>query len=579
MAKQIHFEIFSRRGSKGGWKLIDVKPGRDEAVKLAQEMMREGGATGVKVVKETYDEVSRDFLSLKVFEDGHNKLKSTPAQENTPSALPCFKPDDFYSYHARKTIARLIPEFLARNKITVTELCHRADMLEKLDATGTLLQHAIQKIAVAQAAATTTPVQQIVKNLNALTAKAFHRVYHDDRKGVFPGPVAGKFGALAAGLAERSNGLYLLNGAIARHLRDAKSWDEKVSRLLALMEESPADEPGGALLLSAIDTIIAEILSGSAALRELIGDKDNLGTALTELVQLFLGKKPKAQDGAQQGLNLLTERFAADDLPEARTAIAHRLIAEFRSTKRLCPESLVDELKALRQIANLVVQGVGKYLSHDDLIAAFTLRSHRLVNQVTLSEHLADAATPGEKLERLLFIEENIIGAENKRRLAVFVKAIVAAGEFENHFHAPNVAVLTRLQRLAALNARVRRSGFQDNQRMEIADRLDLVACNVEARVKLFESLEAKSANPAEKAGIVLRLFTAGSFTEPRLAAKARALIVGHLSKPGFLSGYVAQVARPGEQKLDADAAIAELMQMLEKTGISRETGLKSIAA
>ena len=113
-----------------------------------------------------------------------------------PHALPCFKPDDLYSYHARKTIARLIPEFLARNKITVTELSHRADMLEKLEATGMLLQHAIQKIAVAQAASTTTPVQQIVKSLNALTTKAFHRVYRDSRKGVFPEVEPESFGAL-----------------------------------------------------------------------------------------------------------------------------------------------------------------------------------------------------------------------------------------------------------------------------------------------------------------------------------------------------------------------------------------------
>ena len=169
-------------------------------------------------------------------------------------------------------------------------------------------------------------------------------------------------------------------------------------------------------------------------LHELIGDKDNLGAALMSLVQLFLGKEPGAEDGERQGLILLTRRFAADDLPEARTAIAGRIIAEFKSFKRLCPKSLLDEFKTLRQIANLVVDGVGKYLSHEDLIAAFTLRSQRLINQVTLGEHLADAATPDEKLERLLFVEDNIIGAENKRRLAAFVVPIVAAASFESSF-------------------------------------------------------------------------------------------------------------------------------------------------
>ena len=64
-------------------------------------------ATGVKVVKETHNNETGDYLTLKIFEDGHNQFKSTPAQEDAPHALPCFKPDDLYSYHARATISRI----------------------------------------------------------------------------------------------------------------------------------------------------------------------------------------------------------------------------------------------------------------------------------------------------------------------------------------------------------------------------------------------------------------------------------------------------------------------------------------
>mgnify|MGYP003347071968 CR=1 FL=1 len=79
------------------------------------------------------------------------------------------------------TMGRLLTDYLARNKVTITELIHRADLLEKLEATGTMYQFAIQKVAVAQAANTTTGVQQIVKSLNELTTKALHRVYRDQR--------------------------------------------------------------------------------------------------------------------------------------------------------------------------------------------------------------------------------------------------------------------------------------------------------------------------------------------------------------------------------------------------------------
>src|SRR3954462_10177040 len=188
MGREIHYEIFKRVGARGGWTLHDVRNDRDTALTCARELMASEQATGVKVVKETYNDDTGDYLTLKIFEEGHNQMKVEPAQEDAPHALPCFKPDDLYSYHARATMARLLGDFLARNKITITELIHRADMLEKLEATGTIYQHAIQKVAVAQAANSTTPVQQIVKTLNELPTQAFNRVYRDQGSGKFPKP-------------------------------------------------------------------------------------------------------------------------------------------------------------------------------------------------------------------------------------------------------------------------------------------------------------------------------------------------------------------------------------------------------
>src|SRR6185295_10004346 len=153
-----------------------------------------------------------------------------------------FKPEDLYSYHARATMSRLLTDHLARNKITITELIHRADMLEKLEATGTLYQHAIQKVAVAQAASTTTGVQQIVKSLNELVTQATQKVFRDQRKGLFPNPRPDQFAELARTLASQGDGAYIFNAALANHLKDAKGWDDKVQLLLTVMESAPTEE-------------------------------------------------------------------------------------------------------------------------------------------------------------------------------------------------------------------------------------------------------------------------------------------------------------------------------------------------
>jgi hypothetical protein len=574
MANQIHYEVFRRVGAKGAWSLHDVRNGRDDAILMAQDLMAGEKATGVKVVKETYNDDTGDFMSLKIFEEGHNKVKVDVKAEDAPHALPCFKPDDLYSYHARATIARLLSDFLARCKITVTELIHRADMLEKLEATGTLYQHAIQKVAVAQAASTSIPVQQIVKSLNELATQAIQKVYRDQRKGAFPDPAAEHFAPLALKLAANPDSQYLFNGALARYLSTTTGWDDKVQRLLTLMDHAPEDAAARKLLLSAVDGIVAEILSGSAALHDLMGKSENLAGALKNLVTLFLGKTP---DGAREGLGALSAHFARDDLPAAKTAIAGRIIAEIKSNRRLCPDSMVEELKALRGIANSLVMGVGKYLSHEDLVTSFTLRSRRLVAQEALGQYIAEA-TQDEKLERILFVEENIIGVENKRQLSSYIAPVLNSAAFELHFHNPKLPLLPRLQRLAQLQARFRRCGFVDVTREEVCVRLDALAVALEARGKLFESIETRTPNPVEKAQTLIRLAAGGILTEGLLASRARELILGLMSQPGFLTGYMASQVKDGAAP-DSETLMTGLMDTLGKAGITPETGLKSIAA
>jgi hypothetical protein len=575
MAQEIHYEIFRRVGSKGGWTLHDVMANRENAIDAASELMARDKSTGVKVVKETYTTETGDYLSLKIFEDGHTRMKTEAAAEDMPHALPCFKPDDLYSYHARATIARLLSEFLARQKWTVTELIHRADALEKLEATGTLYQHAIQKVAVAQASSTSMPVQQIIKSLNELATKAIHRVYRDARQKLFPKVNAGEFGKAAEKLARNADGAYLLNAAIAQYLADAKSWDEKLRRLLALMDEAASEGAGRALLLSSVDSIVAEVLSGSAALTELIGPEENLGHAILDLVRLFVGEE---YDTPGKGLASLSAHFVKDDLPEARTAIANRILAEIKSVKRLSHDSMGEELRLLRRIANDLVLAQGKYLAYEDLIAAFTLRSRRLIAQESIGEYLDGAASPDEKLERLLIVEENIIGQENKRNLGAFVVPVVTSAQFETHFVNGKTPALSRLKRLADLQGRVRRSTFQDIQRRELADVLDRIALLVEGQSKLLDAIAMKAATPTEMAVTVLKLFTGGMLTEGKLSAKARDMVVACLSRPGFLTGYVAHLGAQGA-KPDAETAMHELMQTLQKAGITPETGLRSIAA
>ena len=59
--------------------MIDVRTDRESALALARSLTANKRATGVKVVKETYNDETGDYLTLKIFEIGHNQVKTVPS--------------------------------------------------------------------------------------------------------------------------------------------------------------------------------------------------------------------------------------------------------------------------------------------------------------------------------------------------------------------------------------------------------------------------------------------------------------------------------------------------------------------
>src|SRR5258706_14498061 len=98
---QVHFEVFRQAKRGGGWALVEAMDQRDEAVKYAKVMLDEG-AVAVRVVKETYQPETGDYMTLTIFEHGatETKKKNKKLDEGTnPNA--CSQAADPNSEHAR----------------------------------------------------------------------------------------------------------------------------------------------------------------------------------------------------------------------------------------------------------------------------------------------------------------------------------------------------------------------------------------------------------------------------------------------------------------------------------------------
>lgn len=437
------------------------------------ERLASGQCTGVKIVKETYDDGTGDYASVKIFEDGTCKVKIAKEADDSGPVIPCLTPDDLYSAHSRATLGRLFADTLARWKQTVTELVHRADMLERLEATGTTFQHAVQKIAVAQASGPNgQPGVASIRALNDLADRAIQRVYREDRAKRVPRcDTASDLAAYAEKKA--GEGPFAIGLAFAACLAPANGWTEKLDRTLAVIAAPPQDGQARDILFNLADDIVGEILGGSAALAELIGPMPDLGSALLAMSDLYLART--LQGAGRSSVARLSAFFGADRLLDARTALGRRVLAELRTHKKL--GATVDvEMLHLRTITSRLVLGPPRLVPHDDIVAAVTVRSRRLVQIDVIGDYLQDAASPAEKVERLLALEENIVGVENKRRLWDLLKPILTASTFEVALLDPRLSPMERVARAADLQKRVLKSSLIETAKDEGAALIDVLA-------------------------------------------------------------------------------------------------------
>ncbi|HMP63068.1 MAG TPA: hypothetical protein PKA17_08315, partial [Phenylobacterium sp.] len=121
--------------------------------------------------------------------------------------------------------------------------------MEKLEASGVELQHAIQKIAVPEAQARGRSVHEIMRTFQGLVERAIQRLMADTRRGDLPDVDKEGFAAAAERVAQQPERAYLLGAGVAASIAPARDWSDKVSRLLDLADAAPVAGPPRGLAL------------------------------------------------------------------------------------------------------------------------------------------------------------------------------------------------------------------------------------------------------------------------------------------------------------------------------------------
>jgi len=568
---QIHYEIHIKP-PRGKWQFYGAMESREKALKQANELV--GGGTSVQVMKETLG-ADGIYLTVCIFQEGDkDSPKKNAGKTEAVDLLPCFVPGDLYSYEARKTIVRLLQDSLNRWKITSLELLHSPSNLERLESTGSVLQAAVQKMAIAQSQAGEGTVGERVRTLHKLVSDAMVIVYVDRDKKRLPTLKNTNIGDLARKLANESRREYLFNAAITDHLKDCPDWDCKLVRMLEFIAEVPEEDPVlSSFCLNIIDGYVSEILSASSAVKDIVGDQPDLGNAMQRLIELSSGMLDAANIKSP-GVEALNKRFGEGHLPEARTAIIRRVLKELEGAKRLSQDSLDQEVRFLRRLASKVVLACGNLLPQDEVLSAFRVRSERLISPDTLDAFLNEAENPAVKAERLLFIGDNIVGEANRRKLAGILQAMLSAPAFNNYFSNADVPASTRLRMICDLQNKVLQSELEASRKQAISEHLDALCFSILQQNHLLERVSDGQQNPVSKCMALLKLASSNILTRGKSRDHAQRLALSHIRQPGALKSFLGDGA--GSEATDK---IEELRIMLREAGIDPDSVIARHAA
>lgn len=530
---RVHFEVFIRKTPGAPWTLDLATENRAAALATANELMAEGRVAAVKVTKEVFDEESREFQSVVIqkFGAAESLGKAAPQAEAQPL---CVTPQDLYTLHARERIGRLLETWLERNNATPFELLHRPDLVERLEASGVDLQHAVQKIAIPEAHARSMSVHELIRIFHSLIERAVDRLMKDSRKGALPDVDKEGFSAAAERLAQDPERGYLLGAGVAASIAPAKSWSEKVTRLVDLADAAPDKGPARGLALGIIQQPLAEILEAKPGITDVLGKGRDLGANLAAMTRLAaydsverLMKVETSVAKVMPPLSPIAVRLAkwlgGDNFLETRAAIGRRILRELTGPRRLCPGEAAREIDVLRALAMSLTAASGNLLPLEEVQSAFIARSKMLVTGDFVEAYLGSGMSSLEEVEALIWLTENVIGAANKRQAGGWLKAVIASLRFEKEMTNSDENPGARLGQLAALHRSVGRCGLVAEDFHPIQEKLGDIGGHVEAQARLSLTVARANAPLLHRLTLLLKLASGENAPLGPAANRARA--------------------------------------------------------
>ncbi len=519
MAGPVHYEVYIRKTAPAPWTLQMATEDRTQAVQTAEDLLSDNRAAAVRVTKETLDPDTMEFNSVTVLTRGAPEVQRKRVVPEDQAGPRCSAPQDFYAPHARETIGRVLEDWLARNGVTAFELLHRPDLVEKLEASGVELQHAIQKIAVPESQEVGQPVHDLMRHYQKLSDQAVERVILAGRRNLFPSLEDCSIADIAHRMAGQADRAFIMAGVVCGALKGLRGGRPRLDRLMDLADRAPADGAPHAMVMVPIEQLLCEMLASRTSLADVLGPSLDQGASLAAVVRMvapreinaLIAQDPRmamqvpAVDGPAARLGA---RLEAGQFPLLSAALARMVLRELMSPRRLRPNDAAGEIDILRTLAMTLTVTAGRLLTLDEVQTAFNERSKAIVTADFVAAYVKGCETVLCEAESLTRLCENVTGLANKRSAARWLSACVGSLRFESEMRAQSASqtAAQKLGVLAGLQRSVRSCGLSERDDAEINAAIGTVGGTVEAEARIIMMVSRSPAPLLQKLSVLLRL-------------------------------------------------------------------------
>lgn len=571
MTGLIHYEVYVRKTALSSWALLIASENRKHAVEAAEDHIAARQAVAARVTKETLDPETMAFHSLVVLNIGlpEQKVKTTSASEPRPA---CSAPAELYAPHARVLVGRVLEDWLKRQGVTPFELLHRPDLAEVLEASGVELQHAVQKIAVPEAQATGQEVHAMVRHYQRLADATVARLLKARRDGRFPSLDEVPLGDLARRLVDEPERVFAMGGVVSQALIGRKGARARLDALMDIVDAAPAEGPERALVLGAVEQIIAEMLAVRVTLVEILGPALDHGASLVAVLRMIAPQEVEsliAADGRMEQLTpevagpakRLGRHLASGGSEHLTASLARMVVRELAGQRRLRPADPAGEIDILRVLAMGLTASAERLVGLDAVQNAFIERSRRLVTADFVTAYVKDCPTALAEAGQLARLCENVTGGASKRAAARWLLACVSALRFETEMRQSVNGGPTPVQRLAALarlQRSVRVSHLGEPEETQILAAIGAVGGMIEADANLSVQISRAKLAPLQKLSVLLRLAVGETAPIGPAAERARAEALKLMRAPEVRTALA-----------DAPAEMAALKPLMQTMGLA----------